>query len=108
MAIEPISIQQLQSMRQDPQNEGLGELRHLDISDIDDRSFADMVKDAVQSVDQMQKVTDQNVEAVLAGKAENIHEVMIAMEKSQLSFQLMVEVRNRVVETYQELSRMQI
>lgn len=109
MAIDPISIQQLQSMRRNPQNEGLGELRHLDISEIEeDNSFSDMIKDAINSVDQMQKVTDQDVEAVLAGKAENIHEVMIAMEKSQLSFQLMVEVRNRVVETYQELSRMQI
>lgn len=71
-------------------------------------SFSDMVTEAINSVDEAQKTADQNVQNVIAGKSDNIHEVMISMKKAQLSFQMMVEMRNKVVETYQELSRMQI
>ena len=71
-------------------------------------SFADMITDAINSVDQAQKTADQNVQDVVMGKSDNIHEVMISMQKAQLSFQMMTEMRNKVVETYQELSRMQI
>lgn len=42
------------------------------------------------------------------GKAENVHDVMIAMERAKVSFDMMVQIRNRVVETYQEISRMPI
>lgn len=71
-------------------------------------SFADMIADAVNSVDEAQKTADQNVQDVVTGKSDNIHEVMISMQKAQLSFQMMTEMRNKVVQTYQELSRMQI
>lgn len=73
-----------------------------------ENSFADMITDAIESVDESQKIADKNVQNVVMGKSDNIHEVMISMKKAQLSFQLMVEMRNKVVETYQELSRMQI
>jgi len=106
MAQEAINL--IQSIQKQPGSEGVGELRRLRITDPGKQTFADMIKDAVNSVDQMQKTAEDNVEAVIAGEEENIHEVMISMEKAQLSFQLMVEVRNRAVETYQELSRMQI
>ena len=71
-------------------------------------SFADMLSDAINSVDSTMKTSDQNVQDFIAGKTENVHDVMISMQKAQLSFQLMVEVRNKAIETYQEISRMQI
>ncbi|MEX0779592.1 MAG: flagellar hook-basal body complex protein FliE [Balneolales bacterium] len=104
MAIDPISIQ---SIREIPFNEVRPESSRFS-PDPGDKSFADMIKGAINSVDELQKVSEGGIEDILAGKAENIHEVMIDMQKSQLGFQLMVEVRNRAVETYQELSRMQI
>jgi flagellar hook-basal body complex protein FliE len=106
MAQEAISL--IQSIQKQPGTEGMSELRRLRPAETGDESFADMIRDAVNSVDQMQKSAESSAEAVIAGDEENIHEVMIAMEKAQLSFQLMVEIRNRAVETYQELSRMQI
>ena len=107
MAIDPITIQ---SLRQNPVMEGRDRIQRVDFNESPEQegSFADMIRDAVQSVDDMQKVSETGVENILAGKAENIHEVMISMQKAQLSFQLMVEMRNKAVETYQELSRMQI
>lgn len=71
-------------------------------------TFADMIKDAIGSVDQASKTADKQVEDVVSGKSENVHEVMISLQKAQLSFQLMLEIRNKALETYQELSRMQI
>lgn len=71
-------------------------------------TFGDMLSNAIDSVDNQMDSADQKVADVVAGKSENIHDVMISMQKAQLSFQLMTEIRNKAVETYQELSRMQI
>lgn len=83
--------------------------RHYEISAGDvDNSFGDMLTDAIQSVDDSMKTSEASVQDFVAGKTDNIHDVMITMQQAQLSFQMMVEVRNKMVETYQELSRMQI
>lgn len=67
-----------------------------------------MIQDAIQSVDQAQKTADQNVEDIVMGRSDNIHDAMISMQKARMSFQMMMEIRNKAIETYQELSRMQI
>ena len=83
--------------------------RHYEISAGDiDNSFGDMLTDAIQSVDDTMKTSEASVQDFVSGKTDNIHDVMISMQQAQLSFQMMVEVRNKMVETYQELSRMQI
>lgn len=104
MDINPV----LTRLRPGAGSEGLGKPKKLQDNDGDDKTFAGMVREAVHSVDEAQKVADQKVEDVIMGRSDNVHEVMIAMEKAQLSFQLMVEIRNKAIETYQELSRMQI
>lgn len=71
-------------------------------------SFADTLSRAIGSVDNTMKVSEQSIQDFAAGKTENVHEVMINMQRAQLSFQLMVEIRNKAIETYQEISRMQI
>ncbi len=72
------------------------------------KTFAEFVTDAVNSVDQAHKTAEQKTEDFIMGKAENVHDVMIAMERAKVSFDMMVQIRNRVVETYQEISRMPI
>lgn|SRR6056297_1000839 len=71
-------------------------------------SFADMITKAVNGVDETMKGAEQNMQDYVAGKTDNVHDVMISMQRAQLSFQLMVEVRNKAIDAYQELSRMQI
>ncbi|MFW5973428.1 MAG: flagellar hook-basal body complex protein FliE [Bacteroidota bacterium] len=71
-------------------------------------SFGDTLKDAVSQVDGQQKSADSQIEAFVAGEQENVHEVMISMNQAKLSFQLMTEVRNKALETYHELMRMQV
>ncbi|MDI6401987.1 flagellar hook-basal body complex protein FliE [Balneolaceae bacterium ANBcel3] len=71
-------------------------------------SFSDMLSRAIGSVDQAMKTSEQGIQDFAAGRTENVHDVMINMQKAQLSFQLMVEIRNKAIEAYQEISRMQI
>lgn len=77
-------------------------------SDKSSSSFEDTLENAIGQVDQAQKTSDQQIEAFVAGEQENVHEVMLSMQEANLSFDLMVEVRNRVLEGYQELMRMQV
>jgi len=70
--------------------------------------FGDTLAHALNQVDGAQKDADAQVNAFIAGEQENIHEVMISMNQAELYLQLMTEVRNRMLETYQELMRMQV
>ena len=51
---------------------------------------------------------DAHIERLALGESENLHQVMIALEEARLSFQMMVQVRNKLLEAYQDVLRMQI
>jgi flagellar hook-basal body complex protein FliE len=51
---------------------------------------------------------DQQVTRLALGETDNLHQVMISLERAKLSFQLMVQVRNKFLEAYQDVLRMQI
>jgi flagellar hook-basal body complex protein FliE len=106
----PIELQGLTGIKgiQLPKDVEL-DAKHFDIEtgEVQD-SFADMLTRAINGVDETMKTSDQNVQNYVSGKTDNVHEVMISMQRAQLSFQLMVEVRNKAIETYNEISRMQI
>jgi flagellar hook-basal body complex protein FliE len=52
--------------------------------------------------------SSEAVNGLLSGKDVSLHQTMIAVEEASVSFQLMVEVRNKLLESYQELMRMQV
>ena len=72
------------------------------------KSFADTLKDAVQSVNQAQHESDRKMQEIATGKNHNVAEVMIAAEKADISLKLMVQVRNKIIEAYQEIMKMQV
>lgn len=76
--------------------------------DIEGPDFSETFKNALERVDETQKTADDQVEAFIAGEQENLHDVMIAMNQAKLHFELMTEVRNRALDTYRELMRMQV
>jgi flagellar hook-basal body complex protein FliE len=55
-----------------------------------------------------QNISAQAVSALQSGQTVPLHQAVIAMEEANVSFQLMVEVRNRLLDSYQEIMRMQI
>lgn len=71
-------------------------------------SFSDTLKDAIQSVNQLQKDSDVKTQNLATGKSENLHETMIAAEKADIALRLMVQVRNKIIDAYQEVMKMQV
>lgn len=71
-------------------------------------SFKDQLQKAIQDVDQVQKEADQAAKTLAVGQTENIHETMIALEKAELSFKMMMQIRNKIVKAYEEVMRMQV
>jgi flagellar hook-basal body complex protein FliE len=71
-------------------------------------SFASLATGLVSDVAAKQSAAGDTVNALMSGQNVSLHQTMIAMEEASVSFQLMVEVRNKLLESYQELMRMQI
>ena len=77
-------------------------------SQVSGESFADSLKKAVNTVDSLQKDADVKMQELATGKSQNIHETMIAAEKADIALKLMVQVRNKIIDAYQEIIRMQV
>jgi flagellar hook-basal body complex protein FliE len=71
-------------------------------------SFASMFGKMVSEVNAQQNFSAQSVSALQSGQNVPLHQAVIAMEEANVSFQLMVEVRNRMLDAYQEIMRMQV
>jgi flagellar hook-basal body complex protein FliE len=71
-------------------------------------SFANVLGRMVNEVNAHQSTANDAVAALQSGQTTSLHQAVISMEEANISFQLMVEVRNKLLESYQELMRMQI
>lgn len=71
-------------------------------------SFLASLQDAVGRLNETQAQADTSVQNLLTGRTNNIHETMIALQKADVSFQVMLQVRNKVVSAYEEIMRMQL
>jgi len=69
--------------------------------------FMETLESAIDQVQELQGQADSKIEALLGGNGTDVHSAMIAVEKADLSFQLMMQVRNKIVQAYQEISRLQ-
>lgn len=70
--------------------------------------FGELFKDALKEVSKAQNESDQKTNQLITGEVQDVHEVMIASQKASLSLQMTMQVRNKVVEAYQEVMRMQV
>lgn len=70
--------------------------------------FGNMLGQLVNEVNTKGAASTDAVNGLLSGKDVSLHQTMIAVEEASVSFQLMVEVRNKLLESYQELMRMQV
>jgi len=61
-----------------------------------------------KEVSQSQNIANEQVAALASGKTDNIHQVMLSLGKAEISFNYMMEVRNRLVEAYKEVMRIQV
>ena len=73
-----------------------------------EKSFGAVLADALQNVNSLVKDSEQKSVDMAQGRIEDVSQVMIATEKASLGLQMTMQVRNKVVEAYQEVMRMQV
>lgn len=71
-------------------------------------SFKKMLNSTIAQVDQAQHDGDQAIMDLHSGKSQNLHDVMIAVEEADLSIRMIVQMRNKALEAYKEIMRIQI
>jgi len=88
------------------------ELNRVAIEDTDQPksgdSFGATIKNAISSVNELQVEADQLANRLAAGDAVEVHQAMIAMQKASTALQFTIQVRNKIIEAYQEIMRMQV
>ncbi len=71
-------------------------------------SFKDMLLDSIQEVNSMQQQADQAVETLMTGGDVNPAKVMTAVQKADLAFRLMMQMRNKMMQVYQEVKDIRV
>jgi flagellar hook-basal body complex protein FliE len=69
-----------------------------------DSDFMGTLKSAMDQIGELQSVADDKVSQLLTGNGQDVHSAMIAVEKAGLAFEMMVSVRNKIVQAYQQVS----
>lgn len=71
-------------------------------------TFANWLAQEMAAVNQQIQSSEIQVQQLAAGEQDNLHQVMLALEKASLGFELAVQVRNKLLEGYQDIMRMQV
>lgn len=83
------------------------EVSSLRSSTSPESGFREVLHSAIDDIQQLEGQAQAKVAGVLEGNGADVHSALIAVEKADLSFQLMMQVRNKIVSAYEEISRMQ-
>ena len=70
--------------------------------------FMDSLQHAISKANDIQLEASQATEALMTGQTQNVHQTMVALQEADVSFQLMMQIRNKLVTAYEEIQRMQI
>lgn len=71
-------------------------------------TFSEVFRGSLERVNELQHQADTAIQELVAGRTKNIHETMLAIERADASLKLMMQVRNKVLDAYREIMRMQI
>lgn len=71
-------------------------------------SFGDTIKGFLEAVNEAQKNSMEKVSNVIRGESDDLTGAMVSLEEARLSFNLMLEIRNKLIEAYKEIERMQV
>lgn len=70
--------------------------------------FLDSLKSAIGKVNDTQMEAGRAVDALMTGETQDLHRTMVALQQADVSFQLMMQIRNKLVAAYEEIQRMQM
>jgi flagellar hook-basal body complex protein FliE len=71
-------------------------------------TFLDALQNTMEEVNKTQLEADHSIKDLVAGRTKNIHETMLQLQKADLSLKTMMQVRNKVLEAYKEIMKMQV
>ncbi len=71
-------------------------------------SVADMLSESLGKVNQLQGEADVAIKNLVAGRTKNIHETLVTVERADLSLRLLMQVRNKIIDAYREIMKMQV
>ncbi len=95
-------------MKIGPAGSSLIQKTYSDRSRVPESGFGKMLKEMVGDVDALQTRASNAAQAAVNGQNVEVHDVMIAMEESRLAFDLMLEIRNKLVDAYSQLMQMRM
>jgi len=78
------------------------------IDKTDGKSFADVLKETIQEVNELQLESDEAMTKFATGETTDVHNTMLAMQKADISFQTMMQIRNKILDAYKEIMRTQV
>lgn len=71
-------------------------------------NFMDTLKSSLEEVDRLQQEAEGAVKDFVTGQSGTVHDVFLAMEKAEVSFRMVMRVRDKLLDAYQEIMRMQL
>ena len=101
--VDPIRIQPIGPLEGPEQTKGVSAPKSSE-----GPSFAEVLKNSMEEVNRIQNQASEMQVKYVTGKIDNLADVMIAVEEANLAFQATMQIRNKILEAYQELSRMQV
>ena len=72
------------------------------------KSFESTLNDFVHNVNDLQSSANTAIDKMASGQAADVHEVMVAVEKAKVSFDLLLEIRNKMLDAYRQIMQMQM
>lgn len=78
------------------------------VGETTNKPFSQLISHLMNDANVQQVQSDKAVEGLVKGETNNVHDVVLSVAKADLSFRLMLEVRNRLLDSYQEIMRMQV
>jgi flagellar hook-basal body complex protein FliE len=73
-----------------------------------EQNFSDFIKSTINQVNDSQAEGDLAIQKLHSGEAQNLHDVMISVEQADISLRMLVQIRNKAIQAYEEIMRMQI
>jgi flagellar hook-basal body complex protein FliE len=72
------------------------------------RTFGEFLQDSISKVNSLQQEANISMEKLASGESQNLHETLLAVEKAEISFKMMNQIRTKVLDAYREIMKMQI
>jgi flagellar hook-basal body complex protein FliE len=100
--------QSVSAITQITENKGLRSLKAVDQVQQMPDNFGNLIANGISQVNDKLIASQSDLQKVATGETGNLHQVMMRLEESKLSFQLMMQIRNKLLEAYQEVLKMQV